>query len=1691
MGNVESLSNGTGLQSDAEQGSDTQTETRTLSIEETRPPPQQRPSNYEEARELLLQFTPWDDFIQFSPIESTKRTTPLRQKERLSVYPLDSLEQMARNHAFNQNPPHSAVSNIASKALYGGTVSSQSHESMRSRSFSSFNFEDFQATLSKNKECTQLPEETIDFLDRFVQYLSSTQIPHLFPLAQSLCESKNPMVRASSFMLLKLACQKLPLSAVQYRKVWHVIWRTELDDSVEPRCQQLALFTQILDSSHEEIGSNDCVDATVQWVRKGIKKGLLDSHRTAMSFHTLGKTMIISEAVQISESQVTAIISLYCALIVRFLERQGSITESHKGEEHGYNNGDLVKTDQPGPYYKGLPRDCKNTPCGSTEWQQPDIGNESDSTTTIEFATRMLRELIELIMPLDLLSPTELAEPFTIFCRVLGRQAHVTVSPSNMPHDEAEHWTRAAIVSLDFIQHLLDHTIYDLASLGLIEDLLSNITSKTLEETVGGLDAYAEYLCRKIDDHLSQLFMKEITGAQNDTDSLAFGQLLHFLEEIPDNWSKSDVLEPLFNSLTRLVRRVVSYRNWTDSFRLSRFVCVMISHLATIFDGIMSEFHPKFFFKLLAQKAHGTCESFTENFESLVQCLTVNPEMPVELVPSLLSLADYFDDQDLLSVLDRGWTLFSPVNSTWTNYLRFLARIFCEKAPAYPESRRSIVVHIERTHESIVDVDIFHKEVSDDIVGMLEATLCAEIDETILQAAFRILDQEVAMLAASEDQGRYDTAISVCMHWARVARVCCGCHGADFTPVGNSSASSSKADGCFRQLLAVEFLIKAFHNLVFPTSQFLPELLNSGRAGESSSAGKFAVDLFHMLLQMANSKESNEKITCRKARLAVFQWLLRLRADSDCHLYVISGDLFELTPLATLAHRNKGTDNPMVGVQCDVPTRLSRRKHKHGKPQDRLIAKEKKVGKKPIAQNEKPSRAMLWKLPDIVKVNIPVECGRSPSMVTRDSSNYARDKYILLPVPAYLTFICDLIAGETDWELVSYLLCHLPIQLFNSHFYCAPGVKPHLQRLAKVVCDSIVKDRLYKNMVHIQPRTVGSGHIKALLVQTLAVFVGHHAWLEEQEFGPDSGSTSLRTVIECLIHGLSEGEITRGHCLQALTFATFELPEVLIRYTPRIIDKLSSLATNPNFSVLIVEYLFIIGNSRELCFRNFRDVDYKRVFGLGLMHIHDYAKKVSTKTSHGNESYSLAQHIYGLSFSMIYVWFLTIPLEHRVPFAQFILTELSNTSDSSPSHLRLIEVAVDWLTHYTYANVDNIPHPSFLYKSIIAPTVDMNGIAPKWTEKKRMEEANVANRMAFKAGNSIIMVSTLKKPADWTRIVVTRGSGETELLCHVEGLKHPDSSSESWEFNEGNHLYSQPEEERVAWPVLNYEINDPATPHQALITPSLVPVAFGGISQSRVQAYQNMKELDKSLEILHHTPPFTVHRVGVVYVSLGQTQEMEILSNQHGSLTYSHVVARLGRVMSGVQWAHDLTGSRPETHGKYIMSWWNDVLDIYFHVATMMPNIHECLFKKQQIGNDAVKIIWNDGGRSFDMDTLPSEFNLINIIVEPHSRAASGAAFSTSLSKYFKVSMQTPSKLRLPPVTPLQGYKLVTLEALPSVLRQCAQLACHFCDAWINTGADGAIRYPLMRNREARMRCIEGTKKHLHNKVKPQTQNVS
>jgi Rap/ran-GAP len=154
----------------------------------------------------------------------------------------------------------------------------------------------------------------------------------------------------------------------------------------------------------------------------------------------------------------------------------------------------------------------------------------------------------------------------------------------------------------------------------------------------------------------------------------------------------------------------------------------------------------------------------------------------------------------------------------------------------------------------------------------------------------------------------------------------------------------------------------------------------------------------------------------------------------------------------------------------------------------------------------------------------------------------------------------------------------------------------------------------------------------------------------------------------------------------------------------------------------------------------------------------------------------------------------------------------------------------------------------------------------------------------------------------------------------------------------------------------------------------------------------------------------------------------------------------------------------------------DDIAAINFHVATMMPNIGDNTTKKGPIGNDAVKIVWNDGGRPYDFATFRSAFNLINIVIEPQSLALT-LAYKTSLDGFLKVTMQTAPGV--PRVTPIGDFKMVRLEYLPVMMRHFSIFACLFCESWMNTGGDGTERTPLETNWKGRLACIERSEKYL------------
>ncbi len=252
--------------------------------------------------------------------------------------------------------------------------------------------------------------------------------------------------------------------------------------------------------------------------------------------------------------------------------------------------------------------------------------------------------------------------------------------------------------------------------------------------------------------------------------------------------------------------------------------------------------------------------------------------------------------------------------------------------------------------------------------------------------------------------------------------------------------------------------------------------------------------------------------------------------------------------------------------------------------------------------------------------------------------------------------------------------------------------------------------------------------------------------------------------------------------------------------------------------------------------------------------------------------------------------------------------------------------------------------------------------------------------------------------------------------------------------------------------------------------------------------FKNIEQLKGVLSSIDTTPVIDTHKVGIVYVAPGQKTEQEILANSHGSPAYSRFLADLGRVIKPSNRLEVYTGGlSPARHGDYAYAWWDDISQVIYHVATIMPNLEDGFWKKQEIGNDGVKIIWNDGGTPFALNTINSQFSLINIIVEPHS-IGSRSAYSDNQheNEFFKITLQTSPEL--PRVTPIGEFKIVSAELLPLILRHFSFLASLFASAWERTGRDSEDpkeRIPFLTNWQQRLKFITNSERYLSSQPPP------
>ncbi|CED85620.1 Tuberin-Rap/ran-GTPase-activating protein [Phaffia rhodozyma] len=843
----------------------------------------------------------------------------------------------------------------------------------------------------------------------------------------------------------------------------------------------------------------------------------------------------------------------------------------------------------------------------------------------------------------------------------------------------------------------------------------------------------------------------------------------------------------------------------------------------------------------------------------------------------------------------------------------------------------------------------------------------------------------------------------------------------------------------------------------------------------------------------------NMHASCPRARLLLLQWLLHLRADTRHRLLVTSN--IDASHTASLLGRN-----PQMSDKTPAPDPAEARRGRGGRyaaqaesssSNDRM-----ERGRNPTRDRDRsrPGNASrsrsrlpemgssrdiiqnpLWFFGESLAFELSNMSIGSFGLNTFDpqrafvvgtGNQSLIPRGIWLPVSEYLKVLIEILNDEREWELVSYLLCYFPAQLSNQHFFCGPRAKEQLGRLLDGLCGWLGPGGslpISKNL----PIGVRKADLRAVAYQSLDVLISYH-----RQFGSQQHSALIR-AFHTGVSATGSTESTGKACIHALTMAIDELVLPLAKELPSILSTLSALTSNVSLSIHILEFLYCVSYKPKL-YSNFTPQQYELVFAVILNIITTHHESVTVPpgadaTAAQRTAAVLSQHMLQLAYLIIYSWFLFLPASQRPRFIPFITKKLMQAKRSPQDTDKRSEVCVDFLHRYAYANADPKPAPSFL-GDLVLPDLDKD---PSHYDEK-----------SWVIGTSIIKVTT-DKLSGWCKIDTIRPSGSTSIVAKLENVPFIGLGNDGADLvslaavlvgdqNPRSESDDQGEEttacrEEISQAVLTTPVA-PSNPKSAdpdfvwsgvvpsqrrkevWVDPSFVasqfcvyPLEPTNMSNSaRLVTDAGSLRTIKNMDV--NNPPVDIQQVAVLYVGAGQTKQEEILSNVDGSENYTRFLHRLGRVVKLRDQKDIPTGldtSDEAIHGTYTYAWWDDLAILAFHVATLMPNLplnegdRPYLNKSAPIGNDHVRVVFNDSGQDYAFDTLKTDFQFCNIVISPHSAGTSRTHDNPDEHNFFKVTIQRVEGL--PEFGPVGQFKIVSATALPSFIRLLAQMADMIC----------------------------------------------
>ena len=515
---------------------------------------------------------------------------------------------------------------------------------------------------------------------------------------------------------------------------------------------------------------------------------------------------------------------------------------------------------------------------------------------------------------------------------------------------------------------------------------------------------------------------------------------------------------------------------------------------------------------------------------------------------------------------------------------------------------------------------------------------------------------------------------------------------------------------------------------------------------------KVAIHVYELLTDIISKSRST------RAKLTALQFFMRLRSDRDHRLYFVStgydrnGLIYSLGSLINKVGEPESVVPPSRVPDDTVLDNLEVRRARPRFPQERdgreFSRGRGSGGPSRSAHSRSPSRTAppptpiskplesLWQIPESLTFHVPAPDSPSEALVSYDPDGPHR--ILVLPVSRYLQTVIGLLQRETSWEILSYVLCHLPDQLSNKHLFCGPKCRSEISKLLSVLCSGI-QGGDFAASIEQWPTGLKVRDAHGLAYHTLSVLLSYQRCFEPPQ---------RHLLVEVFQAGLNGQFSTIKCCLHALSLAAFELPTSMTKYLSKILEMLSQIMSNPSMAVHILGFLSIIGSLPAL-YANFTEADFKMVFGVALQYLQHYNSLNVTETM----SWALSQHVRILSYSVVYIWFLAVKLPDRPHHVRYITRQLLLANEGNEQVDEPTEVCFDWLSRYTYASADPRPASS-VFSDIVLNPVASNSEAKEKT---------------WILGNSVVTVRALSR-SGWVEIISRRPSGFSRFVCRVENV---------------------------------------------------------------------------------------------------------------------------------------------------------------------------------------------------------------------------------------------------------------------------------------------------------------------------------